>query len=311
ASNVPVTALMTAWFTARRRGLATGIVVSGSSVAIIITGPLVPRLLDVYGESGWRASWFLFGAVTIGLAICSYIVLRDRPGEVGQGLLGADSATGELAATRSGDGVHWKDVYRLPIVWHLGLVYIAFGFSYIIYMTFFAKSLMADGGYTKDAAGTLFMWVGWFSLFSGLIWGSVSDVIGRKRALIIVYLVHAVAFALFGLWPSPSGYSISAVLFGLAAWSIPAIMAAACGDLLGPRLAPVAFGFITLFFGLGQAIGPSVAGALADALGTFGPAYVLAAIVSLIGAGGVLALRAAPAASVRGGVGEVASDRIR
>ena len=311
ASNVPVTALMTAWFTARRRGLATGIVVSGSSVAIIITGPLVPRLLDVYGESGWRASWFLFGAVTIGLAICSYIVLRDRPGEVGQGLLGADSATGELAATRSGDGVHWKDVYRLPIVWHLGLVYIAFGFSYIIYMTFFAKSLMADGGYTKDAAGTLFMWVGWFSLFSGLIWGSVSDVIGRKRALIIVYLVHAVAFALFGLWPSPSGYSISAVLFGLAAWSIPAIMAAACGDLLGPRLAPVAFGFITLFFGLGQAIGPSVAGALADALGTFGPAYVLAAIVSLIGAGGVLALRAAPAASVRGGVGEVAPDRIR
>ena len=139
------------------------------------------------------------------------------------------------------------------------------------------------------------MTMGWVSLLCGLIWGTVSDAIGRKRALIIVYLIHAAAFSLFAVWPTPTGFTLSAILFGLSAWSIPAIMAAACGDLLGPRLAPAALGFITLFFGIGQAIGPSLAGAIADATGQFSPAYLLAGGVALLGAVGASLLRPAAA----------------
>ena len=127
-------------------------------------------------------------------------------------------------------------------------------------------------------------------MLCGLIWGSVSDFIGRRGALAIVYLVHAVAFSMFPLWPAPTGFVLSAVLFGLSAWSIPGIMAATCGDLLGPRLAPAALGFITLFFGLGQAAGPFVAGAMADAAKSFWPALWLCAGVALLGAVGALLL---------------------
>jgi MFS family permease len=68
-------------------------------------------------------------------------------------------------------------------------------------------------------------------------------------------------------------------------------MAAACGDVLGPRMAPAAFGFITLFFGVGQAIGPSVAGAMADASGSFVSPLLLASGVALVGALGAATLR--------------------
>jgi MFS family permease len=101
---------------------------------------------------------------------------------------------------------------------------------------------------------------------------------------------------MFGLWRTPTGFTISAILFGITAWSIPAIMAATCGDVLGPRLAPAALGFITLFFGVGQAIGPSVAGVMADASGTFVSAYLLAAFVAVLGAAGSLLLRPASTA---------------
>jgi MFS family permease len=158
-------------------------------------------------------------------------------------------------------------------------------------MTFFTKGLIAQGGYSQEAAGKLFMTMGWFSLLCGLIWGTVSDVIGRKLALIIVYLIHAVSFSLFALWPAPPGFTISAILFGLSAWSIPAIMAATCGDVLGPTLAPAALGFITLFFGIGQAMGPSVAGVMADALDSLSPAFLLAGGVAFLGALGSLLLR--------------------
>jgi MFS family permease len=289
ASNVPVMGLLAAWFSRRRRGLAAGVAVTGSSFALIILGPLVPRLLALYGEDGWRAYWFIFGGVILGLAVLSLVVLRNRPADVGILPLGATAE--EMGDESRGSGLNWSSVYRSWTIWHVGLIYVAFGFSYIIYVTFFTKYLIAEGGYTQASAGRLFMIMGWFSLLCGLLWGSVSDAIGRKGALIIVYLIHAAAFSLFALWPSEPGFAISAILFGLSAWSIPAIMAATCGDLLGPRLAPAGLGFITLFFGIGQAAAPSVAGLLADAFQSFAPALLLASGVALLGAVGSLLLR--------------------
>lgn len=281
ATIVSVMGLMSAWFPPQRRGLAVGIVVSGASLGMIVIGPVAPQLMKAYGEGGWRSCWYLFGAVTLAIAVCAALFLRNRP---------ADAQVGATPAAKGG-GLQWGRVYRSAAVWHLGWVYVAYGFSYIIYMTFFVKRLMADGGYSREAAGSLFMAMGWCSIFCGMIWGSVSDRIGRKRALVMVYLVHTVAFALFAVWPTPAGFTLSAIIFGLSAWSIPAIMAAACGDVLGPRLAPAALGFITLFFGIGQAVGPSVAGAMADMTGSFVSPFLLAAGIALLGALGAGTLR--------------------
>ncbi|UCH35677.1 MAG: YbfB/YjiJ family MFS transporter [Armatimonadota bacterium] len=289
ASNVPVMGLMSAWFAPRRRGLAAGIAVTGSSLALIALGPMVPGILNLYGGDGWRVCWFLFAAVTGGLAILALSVLRNRPSSLGLRPLG-EISDGTPASAPS-DAMRWGTVYRSVTMWHVGVVYAAFGFSYIIYMTFFAKYLIAEGGYAPSAAGRLFMLMGWASLLCGLLWGSISDAIGRKGALAIVYLIQAAAFGLFALWPAPPGFILSAILFGLTAWSIPAIVAAACGDLLGPRLAPAGLGFVTLFFGIGQAAGPSVAGLLADATRSFQSAFLVAAGVALMGAVGSLLLR--------------------
>ena len=294
-SNVPVMALLPAWFAARRRGLATGIAVAGSSLGLMITGPLVPRILDAFGEDGWRYSWFILGGLVVLLGLLAFALLRDRPEE--KGLRPVAAGTDEppsQAVRRRARGtasLDWGKVYRSGAVWHLALVYVAFGFSYIIYATFFAKYLQAEGGYTKEAAGNLWAIVGWISISCGLIWGTLSDLIGRKYGLALVYLVQAICYVLFALWQSPAGYVASSVLFGLTAWSIPGIVAAACGDYLGSRMAPAALGFVTLFFGLGQAAGPSVAGAIADATGSFGPAFLLAAGVAFLGGVGSLLLR--------------------
>ena len=297
ASNVPVMGLLAAWFGLRRRGLASGIAVAGSSLALIVLGPAVPPVLAAYAENGWRVCWFGFAAVTLVMAALALLFLRNSPAnlEPEPGESGADGPRQRTPAR----GLQWGAVYRSRAVWHLGIVYVAFGFSYIIYMTFFVKCLVAEGEYTQAAAGRLFMTMGWFSLLCGLIWGTVSDVIGRKGALIIVYLIHATAFSLFGLWPTTTGFTLSAVLFGLSAWSIPAVMAAACGDLLGARLAPAALGFITLFFGVGQALGPTVAGATADMTQSLLPPMILAGGVALLGALAAALLRpiAAPEAA--------------
>jgi MFS family permease len=133
--------------------------------------------------------------------------------------------------------------------------------------------------------------VGGLSILCGVIWGGISDVLGRRYGSALAYLTLAASFSIFALVKTPTGYTLSAVLFGLTAWSIPTIMAAAAGDYVGPRLAPAGLGFVTLFFGIGQAAGPSVAGSIADAFHSLAPALLLAAGVALTGAVGSLFLR--------------------
>lgn len=155
ASNVPVMGLLAAWFASRRRGLAAGITATGSSIGLIVVGPAVPRILAAYAERGWRISWVIFGITTLVIAVLAWLLLRNRPEDMDLEPLGADPI-GSRSDTGAG-ALQWGRVYRAPEVWHLGLVYVAFGFSYIIYMTFFTKFLIAESGYTQAEAGSLFM----------------------------------------------------------------------------------------------------------------------------------------------------------
>jgi len=297
-SNVPVMGLVSAWFGTKRRGLAAGIAAGGSSVGLAITGPLIPRIIDAYGADGWRYSWYYLGAMTVIIAILCFVLLRNRPEEKGLVAIGLEESPPPPPQDRpfgsaqdKASSLQWGLVYKSGAVWHLALIYIMFGFSYIIYATFFADYLTGEAGFTKEAAGWLWMLAGLVSFVSGFIWGTASDVIGRKYGLALVYFLQGLCFIIFGLWKATPGYYLSVLLFALTAWSIPAIMAATCGDYLGPRLAPAALGFVTVFFGTGQAIGPTLAGYIGDVTGSYTWAFIIAGLAAFVGAGGALSLR--------------------
>ena len=65
----------------------------------------------------------------------------------------------------------------------------------------------------------------------------------------------------------------SVVAFGVAGWSIPAILGAAVGDYAGPRNAVRILGTITVAFSLGQVTGPALGGLLAEWTNSFAPGY--------------------------------------
>ncbi len=290
-TNVPVMGLVPAWFAAKRRGLATGMAVSGSSFGMLITGFLVPMILNRYGEDvGWRISWFCLAGLCALIAVLGFVILRNQPRDKGLRPIGEQDEEAVAAEPKS-SALQWGLVYKAAPVWHLALIYVMFGFSYIIYATFFARYLTWEAGFTTEAAGALWSAVGMVSIISGFIWGSVSDVLGRKYGLAIVYFLQFLCFTIFGLWKAPAGYYLSALLFALTAWSIPGIMAAASGDLLGARLAPAALGFVTLFFGIGQASGTFIGGRIADFTGSYTLAFLIAGAAALVGAVASLFLR--------------------
>lgn len=291
-ANVPAMALISAWFGAKRRGLASGAGVAGSSVGLMVTGPLIPAILNQYGAEGWRVSWYVLGALAFGVLVLCVLFLRNRPGEMGLTPVGESEAeSGKRSAEKSASSLDWGLVYKSRVLWQLAAIYFAFGFSYIIYSTFFVKYLVKEGGFSAGNAGALWLQTGVVTTISGFIWGSVSDRWGRRVALLIVFALQGVSFLVFGLSRDLAAVYFSAALFAITAWSIPALMAALSGDVFGARLAPAALGLMTIVFGTGQAIGPVLAGAIADATQSFSLAFVIAGIVALVGAGGSLWLR--------------------
>ncbi len=296
-SNVPVMGLVVAWFAIRRRGLATGIAVTGSSFGLILTGNLVPIILNITGDSGWRYGWFVLGVLVVAVGVLALIFLRNAPSDKGLSPVGevetkppSSAEPPEHGSRKKPTFASWGLIYKSRTVWHLALIYTTFGFSYIIYATFFAKYLESELGYTRAEAGNLWQIVGWISISCGIFWGWVSDMLGRKYGLALVSALQGTAYVLFAVWTAPLGAVISAVIFGLTAWSIPAIMAAACGDRLGSRLAPAALGFVTLFFGIGQAMGPTVGGGIADLTGSFATSFLVAMAIAWTGTRAALAL---------------------
>lgn len=268
-ANVPVMALGVGWIGRRWRGLASGFLVMGSGFGLVISGLLVPALARGYGALGWRYGWAVLAVGSLLFGIVGFLVFRDRPQEVGLQPLGQEGGEAALGPL--------PEVPR-KLVWHLGIVYFLFGLSYVAFTTFFGTYVTADRSFTLTAAGGLWSLIGLGTLPSGIIWGFVSDRIGHRNGLALVYALQGVSLLLFGLAATHGSVVWTAVAYSLTLWAVPAIVAAMTLDYFGPVLAAAALGVLTLFFGVGQFLAPVVTGLLAQKLGSFGPVFSLLAL---------------------------------
>jgi len=275
ATNIPVMGLASAWFTSRKRGKAAGFIVIGSGFAIIISGKLIPYINRIYGAEGWRTSWLLLGGCVLAIAFAGYLLIRDRPEDKGLKPVGYEETS---AANRHSPERQAAPIYGEKIIYYLGMIYFLFGYTYVIYATFIVTTLVKERGFSESVAGDFWAWVGFLSLFSGPVFGTLSDRLGRRTGLIIVFLFQMTSYLLAASGLPGIFLYLSIGFYGIVAWSIPSIMAAAMGDYVGVRRAATAFGLVTFIFGFGQIAGPAVAGMLAEKTGSFSSSFLMAAV---------------------------------
>ena len=240
----------------------------------MITGRLIPFLNRSIGPEGWRTGWRILAGLVLLVAFVAFGLLRDGPEDKGLSPVGADETAPPAAP---GPEMAEGNIYRKGIIYYLGAIYFLFGYTYVIFATFIVTTLVKERGFPERVAGNFWMWVGFLSLFSGPVFGTLSDRLSRKAGLIIVFALQAVSYLLIATRLPGIFLYLSIGLYGLVAWSIPSIMAAAMGDYVGARKAATAFGLVTFIFGLGQITGPAVAGVLAEKTGSFTSSYYMAA----------------------------------
>lgn len=267
---VPVMSLASHWFHPSHRGLAAGILMSGPGLGVIISGFVVPNLRPTAGFEAWQLGWLVFAAISAGAAVLTFALLRDRPEEIGADPFGRRSTT-RLATRVAMDGSA-----KLRMLAHMGLIFAVYGATYMAYVTFIVTSMIDSYGMEPNDAGRLWAGFGFLSLFSGILFGSISDCLGRRAGMALAFGTLAAAYLLVGFGSWLLGLYLSIFLFGLAAWSIPVIMSASAGDYFGAAGAANALAALVFVFSAGQATGPLLAGYLADVTGDFTFGYAIA-----------------------------------
>lgn len=279
AANVPMMALASSWFSPKKRGLGTGFMVIGSGFAILLSGKLIPFINQSGGTEGWRMSWQILGGITVLVSFICVLVLRNSPKSMGLLPFGQKSTPSNPASSSPKRPITKKDIA------HMGAIYFLFGYTYVIYATFVVTSLIQDRGFSETTAGSFWSWVGLLSIGSGPIFGGLSDKIGRKASLIIVFSIQATAYLLAALKLPDAFIYLSIGCYGIVAWSVPSIMAALVADFAGPAKTARVFGIITFIFALGQIAGPAIAGSLAEHSQSFGSSFFMASGFALFAAG--------------------------
>jgi len=273
-ANIPVMVLVSFWFRREKRGRAAGLIVVGSGFAIIFSGFIIPLLNTGFAQDGWRVGWLLLGLIVLLVAVIAALLIRNDPAEKGLAPVGQARELEYDPSAGKGQSSPAK------ILTHLGLLYFIFGATYVIYGTFIVTTMVEEYAFIEATAGHFWSWVGFFSLFSGTLFGLLSDRAGRKRGLMTVFGVQTLAYLLAGSRLGPLALFGSVVLYGITVFAIPAIMAAAVGDYLGKARAAAAFSIITFCFAIGQTLGPAVAGMVAQSTGTFTVSYLASALMT-------------------------------
>lgn len=269
---IPAVGLAAAWFEPSKRGVATGIIIGGMPLGILISSRLLPLILGSMGTGAWRYGWMAMGVLVILMGVVSFLLIRDRPKET----LGG--AIGEGQGLAPGSPINWGLAFKNRAVLLLCSLNFSIGLAGGIFATFFVAYLVAQWGLTQSQASDAYGLVGLAGAASGLLWGYISDVIGRRLGLASDYYLFFVSLAILTFVSLPGAEYAASFLGGLTLYGGMTVTVALVGDAVGPRMVPAAFGLISLAFNTGQMISPALAGAITDATGSFTPPLIMATL---------------------------------
>lgn len=283
---VPNTTIIQHWFK-EKRGLPIGIISSGIGIGILVCIPSIQHLIT---QVGWRMTYRIMAIFIPLIVISMAIVILKRPPQTTQvrdikegvspGIVKDPLVVNEEWAARS-----WtiREAIATKPFWFLTL---SFFLGNFITQSIFTHQVafFVDHGLQALFASYIVGIVGIVSIGSKILWGVLSDKIGREITYTIgmaCSIFGMIALIVFSIFPSPILTYFFSLFFGMGYSVTAALPPLITTDFFEGRAYGGIFGSLMTFVGVGGAFGAWFAGFLYDFVGSYVPVFVILILCAL------------------------------
>lgn len=251
------------WFSAEERGLAMGLRQTGIPVGGALAALLLPLIA---ARVGWRDALTVAGLVTVAGGLLTLFVYHE-------------AATPPAAAKPQAHRTGWRQTLTPELAWvSLAGMLLPIGqFAMVTYLVLY----LHEGWGIPLLGGAGFLLLAQLTGTAGrIVWGAASDhLFGGNRRVTLLWIAGAstAAALALGLMPArPAAWVLPAVIgfFGFTALAWQGIYMALVAELAGPERAGSAVGISLTSVQVGIVAGAPLFGLLAQAAGSYRPAWV-------------------------------------
>lgn len=276
---------------------------SGVGAGVILSAVIVDLLAA--RRAPWQMLWIGSGAAALLCTAAVLALLGPHGDTIAERARGARAAAHASADAIGAVLPHERSRAGLaPLVVAYGL----FGIGYVITATFLV-TIVRQGGASQVLGPWIWILVGLTAVPSVPAWLWLAERIGAMAALALACLLEAAGVAA-SVAHDNAALCAAAVLLGGTYMGITALGLMRGRELAGSRAHQV-LGLMTASFAVGQAIGPAVAGTLADRYGGYRIPSLMAAAVLVAAAGLVMVAALMGAAEARRATGAASTTQRR
>ena len=272
-----------------KKGFVTGIIVSALGLGGVVFTPIIEFLIIIFGGQGIGEPRTFMVLSIVFLTVCSIgcIFLKNPPEDYMQG------TSASSAAAKQPLNISPAEMMKNPRFYLLTGAFMLACMGGLMVIGFAKPLAVAKGLEATATVGVLA--ISMFNSIGRLIWGFVSDKLGRKNTIIIMLSGTAV-FSIFV--NMAEGYLIYVLIaftgffYGGLLSNFPSLTA----DLFGPKHMASNYGFVLLGFGAGAIISSQIAGyyknIAANDISLMLPAFIIASCCAAAGIVLIIILKA-------------------
>lgn len=260
------------WFPQEKKGLITGLVVSGFGLAPVYIAPLSKYLIANYGVAN---SFRILGSVFF---LCTVILaqfIKNPPA------LQPGAVSGQASTAKAKDAT-WRDMLKAPIFYFLYIEYACAATAGLMIIGHLAKIVAVQSNNTISIGFFLVALLAIFNALGRIVAGSLSDYLGRETTLSLVYLLQAITIVFFSQFSTAATFIAGAAIVGFNYGACLALFPATTADYWGTKNLGLNYGILFTAWGVGGVFGPILAGRIADMTGNYTGAYYISASLLLL-----------------------------
>ncbi len=260
------------WFP-DKKGLITGIIIAGFGLSSAFLAPLATYLMATVG---WRMAFEVLGVIFLVVAVVGAQGLKVPP----QGYCPAGWQPPTTVQGAPVQDYTWRQMLKTKKFWMIWLMFTfgtTAGLGVIGHVAKFAQEAGMDAILASLAVSVL-------AIFNGLgrvAWGGISDKIGRVKAMTIMFVIEAaVMFILIGTTGVLLFAAVAVV--GFCFGGNLSIFPSTTAEFFGTKYYGMNYGIVFTAYGIGGVLGPYLAGAIFDSLGSYLWAFQIAGVLCAI-----------------------------